>query len=231
MPSESVENYVRQIYLEREFDSRRGRPSEFLGMKRLADAMGVVPGTATAMVKGLAREGLVTYEPRRGSRLTPRGERLALLVSRRHRLLELFLVRVLGLDWAAVHEEAHRIEHAVSDRLAGALSAYLGNPRYDPHGDPIPAPDGTLPKRVQRPLSAVPTGRPVRVSRILNQEPGFLRFALREGLLPDTEVKVLASDAEAGVLTVRTPRDEKVNMSLETASHILTRPLAADRRH
>jgi DtxR family Mn-dependent transcriptional regulator len=138
---------------------------------------------------------------------------------------------VLGLDWAAVHEEAHRIEHAVSDRLAGALSAYLGNPRYDPHGDPIPAPDGTLPKRVQRPLSAVPTGRPVRVSRILNQEPGFLRFALREGLLPDTEVKVLASDAEAGVLTVRTPRDEKVNMSLETASHILTRPLAADRRH
>jgi DtxR family Mn-dependent transcriptional regulator len=200
-------------------------------MKRLADAMGVVPGTATAMVKGLAREGLVTYEPRRGSRLTPRGERLALSVSRRHRLLELFLVRVLGIDWAAVHEEAHRIEHAVSDRLAEALSAYLGNPRYDPHGDPIPAPDGTLPKRVQRPLSSVPTGRPVRVSRILNQEPAFLRFALREGFLPDTEVKVITSDAEAGVMTVRTPRDEKVNMSLVTASHILTRPLDGVRRH
>src|SRR6476620_7329433 len=107
-------------------------------MGRLAAAMGVVPGTATTMVKTLADSGLVTYEPRSGTRLTAGGEKLALHVLRRHRLVEPFLVKTLGLDWSEVHEEAEELEHAISDKVLHRIDQLLGHPTTDPHGDPIP---------------------------------------------------------------------------------------------
>src|SRR5215211_5640329 len=106
MPSSTVENYLKQIYLARE-----DNPADLVSMGKLAAAMGVVPGTATSMIKALADSGLVQYEPRGGVRLTHGGEQLALHVLRRHRLVELFLVKVLGLDWSAVHAEAEELEH------------------------------------------------------------------------------------------------------------------------
>ena len=112
MPSVTVENYLKQLYLE-----QQRAPSELVSMGKLAIAMNVVPGTATSMIKALAESGLVEYEPRGGTRLTRGGEQLALRVLRRHRLVELFLVKSLGLDWSEVHEEAEELEHAISDKV------------------------------------------------------------------------------------------------------------------
>ena len=121
MATSTVENYLKQLYTEQ--CAREGRK---VPMGRLASAMGVVPGTATSMVKALSDSGLVEYQPRGGVRLTSQGEQLALHVLRRHRLVELFLVKVVGLDWSVVHEEAESLEHAVSDRVLERIDARAG---------------------------------------------------------------------------------------------------------
>src|SRR3954465_993061 len=123
MPTSTVENYLKQLYLE-----QQAAPDELVSMGRLAAAMGVVPGTATSMIKALADSGLVFYEPRLGTRLTKGGEQLALRVLRRHRLVELFLVKVLGLDWSEVHDEAEELEHAISEKVLERMDALLGHP-------------------------------------------------------------------------------------------------------
>src|SRR2546421_11449826 len=140
MASVTVENYLKQLYLEQQ----RAADGELVAMGRVASAMGVVPGTATTMVKALADSGLVAYEPRGGVKLTRGGEQLALHVLRRHRLVELFLVKVLDLDWSEVHEEADNLEHAISDKVLEKIDGYLGRPSVDPHGDPIPVAKGKL---------------------------------------------------------------------------------------
>src|ERR1700748_2811268 len=140
MHSSTVEDYLKQIYLEQQSTA----PGQLVQMGKLALAMGVVPGTATSMVKALADSGLVAYEPRGGARLTRGGEQLALHVLRRHRLVELFLVKVLGLDWSEVHAEAEELEHAVSEKVLEKMDAFLDHPRVDPHGDPIPPARGKL---------------------------------------------------------------------------------------
>src|SRR2546422_9277149 len=126
MPSITVENYLKQLYLE-----QQNSAEELVQMGKLASAMGVVPGTATSMVKALADSGLVAYEPRGGVRLTRGGEQLALHVLRRHRLVELFLVKVLGLDWSEVHDEADELEHAISGKVLEKIDAYLGRPSVE----------------------------------------------------------------------------------------------------
>ena len=113
-------------------------------MGQVASALGVTPGTATTMVKALAESGLAEYEPYSGVRLTAAGEKLAGLVLRRHRLVEAFLVQVMGMSWAEVHDEAEHLEHVVSERLIDRIDEMLGRPTHDPHGDPIPNPDGAI---------------------------------------------------------------------------------------
>src|SRR3954469_20129180 len=113
-------------------------------MGRLATAMAVTPGTATTMIKAIAEANLVMYEPRTGVRLTKAGEQLALHVLRRHRLVELFLVKVLELDWSEVHEEAELLEHAISDKVLERIDSFLEHPSVDPHGDPIPTSKGKV---------------------------------------------------------------------------------------
>jgi DtxR family Mn-dependent transcriptional regulator len=139
--SSTVENYLKHLFAEQQQNE-----GKLLPMGRLAAALGVAPGTATTMVKNLAESGLVTYEPHDGVRLTPDGERRALQVIRRHRLIELFLVQTLGLDWSEVHDEAEELEHAISQKVLERLDALLGHPQFDPHGDPIPGGKGQLPK-------------------------------------------------------------------------------------
>src|SRR5947199_7770404 len=150
MPTPTVENYLKQIYLEQQAAvAELGREDadaedELVPMGRLATVMGVVPGTATSMIKALADSGLVAYEPRSGVKLTKGGEQLALHVLRRHRLVELFLVKVVGLDWSEVHEEAEELEHAISDKVLERIDQLLGHPSVDPHVDPIPTAKGTM---------------------------------------------------------------------------------------
>jgi len=131
LPSQTVENYLKTIYLAQ---SSASGEAPLVPMGQLAAALSVVPGTATTMMKALSESGLVHYEPYMGVRLTPAGEKLATLVLRRHRLVELFLVKVLGMSWAEVHDEAERLEHAVSERLIDRIDEMLGWPSVDPHG-------------------------------------------------------------------------------------------------
>src|SRR5205814_3446818 len=189
MASSTVEDYVKQIYLEQLGAADR---DDLVSMGRLAAAMGVVPGTATSMVKALADAGLVDYEPRGGARLTRGGEQLALRVLRRHRLVELFLVKVLGLDWSEVHPEAEELEHAISEKVLERIDALLGRPSVDPHGDPIPSAKGKLAAdaRRLRTLGDCDLHRPMRIARVVDQEPAFLQFAERCGLTPGTTVRV-----------------------------------------
>src|SRR5918995_3965776 len=141
LPSSTVENYLKAI-----FQGQSALPGHerLVPMGSVASALGVTPGTATTMVKALAESGLAEYEPYSGVRLTAAGERLAGLVLRRHRLVELFLVQVMGMSWAEVHDEAEQLEHVVSERLIDRIDEMLGRPTHDPHGDPIPNAEGRI---------------------------------------------------------------------------------------
>src|SRR5438046_7748714 len=165
MASRTVENYLKALYSEQQ---RAG--DELVSMGKLAGAMGVVPGTATTTVKALADSGLVAYEPRGGVRLTRAGEQLALHVLRRHRLIELFLVKVLGLDWSEVHAEAEELEHAVSDKVLEKIDTLLGHPSVDPHGDPIPLANGHVDVSPITSLADCPVIYPLRVARVLDMD-------------------------------------------------------------
>src|SRR5215475_9876485 len=144
LPSSTVENYLKAIYASA---ARLEAGQRLVPMGQLAAAVGVAPGTATTMVKALAESGLVEYEPYSGVALTPAGQKLAALVLRRHRLIELFLVRVMGYAWDEVHDEAEQLEHVVSDRLIDRIDEMLGRPTHDPHGDPIPDSHGAIAQR------------------------------------------------------------------------------------
>lgn len=198
-PSSTVENYLKVLH-----DAELGAaPDELIAVGQLAARLGVAPGTATAMAKTLAEAGLVRYQPYLGLRLTSAGHRLAAAVVRRHRLVELFLVRILGMRWNEVHEEADRLEHALSDRVIERMDALLGHPDVDPHGDPIPLPDGTMPPGPTTTLLTCPLRERVTVSRILDQAPEFLEFAERHALVPGTALQVEARDATADRVRLR----------------------------
>lgn len=133
--SPTVENYLKAIFHAQLALSKK---SGLVPMGQVASALGVVPGTVTTMVKGLSDSGLIKYEAYAGVRLTPAGEKIAVGVVRRHRLLEMFLVQIMGMSWAEVHDEAEHLEHAVSERLLERIDEILGHPVVDPHNDPIP---------------------------------------------------------------------------------------------
>src|SRR4030095_4686352 len=129
LPSSTVENYLKAIFVG---ETHLAAGQKLVPMGQLAAALGIAPGTATTMVKALAESGLVTYEPYNGVRLTGAGSKLAARVLRRHRLIELFLVQVMGMNWDEVHEDAEQLEHAVSDRLIERIDAMRGHPAVDP---------------------------------------------------------------------------------------------------
>jgi DtxR family Mn-dependent transcriptional regulator len=199
LPSQTVENYLKTIYV-----AQLANPSEALvPMGQLASALGVVPGTATTMVKALSESGLVKYEPYMGVRLTAAGEKLAGLVLRRHRLVELFLVKILGMSWAEVHDEAERLEHAVSERLIDRIDEMLGRPAVDPHGDPIPTPEGRITPAQHDSLLTAPTATPLVVMRVIDQDAEFLRFVEQRGLVPGRGVQIESRDAASDAVVLR----------------------------
>src|SRR4026208_1722665 len=167
VPSQTVENYLKTIF---QAQVALSDPDGLVPMGQLATTIGVVPGTATTMVKALAESGLAHYEPYAGVRLTAAGQKLAAMVLRRHRLIELFLVKVMGMSWTEVHDEAENLEHAVSDRLIDRIDEMLGRPEVDPHGDPIPDPEGTVPTPAYESLLTCPLNAPVTISRVSDQD-------------------------------------------------------------
>src|SRR6266568_4283196 len=200
LPSSTVENYIKAIY---QGQSALASDARLVPMGHVAAALSVTPGTATTMVKALAESGLAEYEPYSGVRLSAAGEKLAGLVLRRHRLVELFLVQVMGMSWAEVHDEAEQLEHVVSERLIERIDEMLGRPTHDPHGDPIPNPDGAIARRELDTLLTCPVGAPLRVTRIADQNPAFLRFVENNGLKPGQPVEVETRDAAADSVRLR----------------------------
>jgi DtxR family Mn-dependent transcriptional regulator len=218
LPSSTVENYLKAIY---QGVSTLAPPQRLLPMGQLASALGVVPGTATTMVKALAESGLVEYEPYSGVALTPAGHKLAALVLRRHRLVELFLVRFMGYAWDEVHDEAEQLEHVVSDRLIDRMDDMLGRPEVDPHGDPIPNADGQVKPQESQTLMTCPIGAPVTVTRVVDQDSAFLRFLDRHQLKPGAAIQVEERDASADSVRVRGEGDRLITIGTRAASKLL----------
>jgi DtxR family Mn-dependent transcriptional regulator len=225
MATSTVENYVKQLYL-----LGQHHPGAPVPMGELARAMRVVPGTATTMVKALAKARLLRHTPRVGARLTAAGEQLALRMLRKHRLIEMFLVQTLGLDWSEIHAEAELLEHAWSDRLVERLDAFLGHPRVDPHGDPIPSAAGRMPALPAHPLAELPPGLPARITRITRQDPEFLRFLHASALTPGCRLRLASRDPVADLLVVKLVGGRAISLGGSAASHILVERLPASAR-
>ncbi len=209
MSTISIENYLKALH---HLEAELGQVSS----GALATAVDVTQPSATKALKTLAAVGLVENEPYKGARLTVKGNRAALNVIRKHRLIEVFLTEVLGYEWDEVHDEAERLEHAVSDRLADRIDEFLGHPTADPHGDPIPQADGSMPDQSSICLDELSVGEKGKVVRVLTQDRELLRYLDSLGIRPGKDVLVL----DLG------PFDGPVKVSTETAEAGLGRALA-----
>jgi len=218
LPSSTVENYLKAIY---QGQSALTGGDRLVPMGQVALALGVAPGTATTMVKALAESGLAEYEPYSGVRLSAAGEKLAGLVLRRHRLVELFLVQVMGMSWAEVHDEAEQLEHVVSERLIERIDEMLGRPTHDPHGDPIPTAEGALTPRHLESLLTCPVGTRLTVTRIADQDPAFLRFIESNGLKPGQTIEVETRDAASDSVRLRGRDGSPITIGARAASKLL----------
>jgi len=182
-PSRAVQDYLKAIH------SLGGADAVVLPVD-IADRLGVRAPSVTGMLKRLADAHWISYEPGHGAKLTPQGIAEARRVIRRHRLVELFLTRVLGLDWSEVDAEAEALEHAISPRLEQAIAAHLGEPLEDPHGHPIPGRDGSLVRRNLKPLSEFRAGQRVLIREVQDDNPDRLRRWQTLGLVPGVTVLI-----------------------------------------
>lgn len=210
--SPSAEDYLKQLYVL----GQRGKVST----QALAGALDVMPASVTGMLRKLSEQGLVAHAPYQGASLTAEGQRVALEVLRHHRLLELFLHRALGVPLDEVHEEAERLEHALSERLEARIAAWLGDPTHDPHGDPIPTLAGELPARAERRLTQLAPEAVAVIARIPDRDPAGLRALVAAGLTPGVRVTVRAVDAALGTLTLTLPGDRPLTLALAVAGQV-----------
>jgi DtxR family Mn-dependent transcriptional regulator len=217
MASLTVENYVKAIYqLAQSVDA----PAVATG--QIAVALGVLPGTVTSMLKTLDESNLATYTPYEGVRLTVAGRALALRVLRRHRLIEQFLSQTLQLTWDEVHEEAENMEHAVSDWLVDRIDDYLGHPPTDPHGDPIPTADGTVPPVADKSLADCTAGQRFHLARVTDQSPEFLRSLSQAGLEIGAQGVLVSNEPASSDVTIRLAGESKT-LSREVADKLMVR--------
>ena len=207
-PSASVEDYVKAIWAV--------AGSGAASTKDVAERLSIAPPSVTNMFVRLQEMGLVEYERYRGASLTGRGRGEALRLIRRHRLIETFLLEHLGYSWREVHDEAERLEHAVSDGFTERLAEFLGHPDQDPHGDPIPAADGSLAPDDSFPLGEATAGQRVRISKV-GDDPSTLEYLGDHGLVPGRLLSVREVRDLDGVITVEDEDGE---------SHALGAPLA-----
>lgn len=212
MPTPAVEDYLKAIYQL----SPGGEP---VGTSAIAERLGIAPGSVTGMLKRLGRQGLVAHERYQGASLTPQGRREAIRTIRRHRILELFLVEVLGYTWDKVHEEAERLEHVVSDHLVDRMASVLGDPEADPHGHPIPSPGGQLPAADLPTLAELDEGESAVLRRVSDEDPEALRYLARLNLVPGVTIQVLERTPVQGPLRVRVGSAEEM-VGLELAARL-----------
>jgi DtxR family Mn-dependent transcriptional regulator len=224
MPSLTVENYLKAIL---QIELQQGNLCIPPG--QLATRLGVAPGTVTSMLKTLADSSLASYKPYEGVTLTESGRLLALRMLRRHRLIELFLVKTLKLTWDQVHEEAENMEHSVSDFLVDRIDESLGHPAYDPHGDPIPSVDGQLRGAIDDaiPLVSCQPGTNVELARVINQNADFLRFLSDSGLSVGSVATVASNNRDAGIVEL-TVDNFRTSFGYQAAEQLLVKPLLTE---
>jgi DtxR family Mn-dependent transcriptional regulator len=206
----AMEDYLKAIY-------RLHGDDNPVTMQRLAEELALSGPSVTNMVKRLHELGLVEHARYRSVALTPAGERIALRVLRNHRLLELYLTESLGFDWDQVHAEAERLEHHVSAALEARISAKLGHPTRDPHGDPIPSADGTIERVAATVLADLDPGDVAVISRVSDRDPDALRYLGDLGVVPGQTITVLEKLPFSGPVRVRVGAEE----------HLFGQPLAA----
>lgn len=214
MITQATENFLKNIYDLRD-DEGWARTSQ------LARRLEQRPASVTNMIQKLAASdlGLVEYVPYKGVRLTRKGELAALEIIRHHRLIELFLTKALNVPWDRVHEEAEQLEHVLSEYLEDKLEAVLGDATTDPHGSPIPARDGSIPKLDSVPLSSVGSGAKVRVVEVYDHDPKLLRYLGEMGLYPGAEFKVLEREEFGNSLQI-THKGNKYSLGEDAIPHI-----------
>lgn len=209
--SRSTEDYLKAIY---QLEARTGAAQT----SAIADELDIAPPSVTGMVKRLSESGLLEHTPYRGVQLTAAGRRAALRMVRRHRILETYLTTKLGYGWDSVHEEAERLEHAVSDELIERMAMALGNPQYDPHGAPIPTPAGEVETPDHVPLSELPVGAVAELRQVSDRDPALLRFVASLGLRPGVSFEIMARQPFRGPVAVRigghVPRDQMIGHEL-----------------
>nr|WP_187351922.1 metal-dependent transcriptional regulator [Allosaccharopolyspora coralli] len=195
-PSPSVEDYVRTIY---------GLTERGVAVTNatLTQRLGLSPSSVSGMINKLDQLGLVTHVRYRSVELTPEGRGLAHSVLRRHRLIELFLVEELAYTWDEVHIEADSLEHAVSDELIAHIAAKLGHPTHDPHGDPIPAADGSVEKPRTTLLNQLEPGTIGTIARVWDTDPELLRYLTDHDITLGTRIEIVERKPFGGPLVVR----------------------------
>jgi DtxR family transcriptional regulator, Mn-dependent transcriptional regulator len=200
----AAEDYLKAIY---EMTRQEPRAST----NRIAEWMGVTPASATGMVQKLAgaEPALLDYAKHRGAALTAEGEQAALQVIRHHRLLETFLHEKLGYAWDEVHAEADRLEHVISEELEERIASALGDPRFDPHGDPIPSRQLEMPDVLSTPLSELGAQAVAVVRRIVTADNALLRYLAALGLTPGQRLRVLQVSPFDGNLQLQVGAQEQ----------------------
>lgn len=196
-PSSTIENYVKAIY------GLEARRDGAVSTTALATRLGLTAGSVSAMIKKLNALGIVEHTRYHGVQLTETGERIALKVIRKHRLLELFLVETLGLPWDRVDHEAEVLEHHLSDALTALIAEKLGQPTHDPHGDPIPTAEGTIHEGETVPLEALEPCASGTFVRVSDSEPAMLRYLAERRILPGATFEILDRQPFGGPLSVR----------------------------
>lgn len=210
-----AEDYLKAIY-----ELEQGGTAA--GTNDLAFRLGIAPASASGMVQRLARLGLVETERYKGARLTEAGRTAALQLIRRHRIIESYLVQRLGFDWAEVHDEAERLEHAASDTLINRMADAIGNPTADPHGAPIPSAEGSVREEHLATLAELKAGASASVVRMSDRDPEFLRYLEELGLRPGVRVEVLGREPFDGPITLKVEGTQRA-MGTSAASRVFIR--------
>lgn len=223
MATEAVDDYLKAIY---ELAGENGRATT----AGIAKKLSVAPASVTGMLRKLAerKPPWVRYQKHHGASLADPGRRRALEIIRHHRLIELFLHETLGYRWDEVHDEAEKLEHAISERLEDRIAERLGNPEVDPHGHPIPRKDGTIPERLEMKLLDLEVGREAYVSRVSDRDPALLRYLDELGVRPGVRIALTERGPFDGPLTLRIGGAERAHaLGMRVAGEIHIRPVRA----
>ncbi len=214
IPNQTIQDYLKHIYNL----TQNGQPAN---TNTLAERLDLRPGTVSEMINKMAKlePPLVDHQKYQGVRLTPAGGKMALKVIRRHRLIETFLVKVLGYSWDMVHEEACRMEHIVSDEFEARIASMLGEPSHSPHGEPIPTSALAMPPFYEHTLASLTTGQYATILQVPDSDPGLLRYLSSIGFTPGSKVTVLNHSPFDGNLMV--------TVNDGNASHVVGLPITS----